>query len=350
MALLAAAGFDNLAADGASVDAILSGGDWLSSDGVLQETTAANVRTGRGSVKIPNTASGGLYYRSPADQGTLIFGMGWQSDWGAPAVKTIFWFQYNDGGGSTDQVTIGVDTNNALVVKNGDGTVLGTSAIQTITLLNHHFIEAKITAHATAGVVVVRVDRDEVLNLTGVQTIKTGEPNTVNQVRYVVSPTSTYHLDDWYCCDTNGSVNNDFLGGETRDWSLLPDGAGDATEWTVSGAAANYLAVDEEVPDEDATHNAASVAAKKDLFTLEGPLAGITTIYGVRGVVRARREEGGTGNLRIVIKLGGTELESDVLTLDTTYKNYSWIFETKPGGGGWAPADVAALQIGYKYV
>jgi hypothetical protein len=108
--------------------------------------------------------------------------------------------------------------------------------------------------------------------------------------------------------------------------------------------------VDEEVPDEDATHNAASVAAKKDLFTLKDPAAGITTIHGVRVVVRARREEGGAGDLRIVIKLSGTELESDVLTLSTTYKNYSWIFETKPGGGNWTPADVAGLQIGYKYV
>jgi hypothetical protein len=345
MAILFAADCDNLGASGANIEAELANAGFHSAGTCNQETTI--VRTGRGSIQLG--VGDRLRYRSPGDQATLGCGFGLYVDSPTAAVEELFYFEYNSGAGHTEQIIVERDTNNALVVRNGDSTLLATSAINAITLQGWHFIECKVTCHATLGEVIIRVDDDEKINVSGVDTINGAAAAICNQIKWDWVSQPKY-LDDVVVWDTTGSVNNDFLGGETRCYGLDVSGAGDSAQWTFNGAASNHEAVDEVVPNGDTDYNSSNSSGDLDLFHIDNLPAGITSVYAVQIIAQARREAGGTADIKLAAKLGGTTAYSGNINLDTTYKRKNWVMETKPGGGSYTPTDVDNLQAGYELV
>jgi len=76
MTLIFIDGFDFYGTDGADINAAMEGGMWADCNGVLQETTSANVRTGRGAIDISQNS---FYARTRvfASASTFIVGFGW---------------------------------------------------------------------------------------------------------------------------------------------------------------------------------------------------------------------------------------------------------------------------------
>lgn len=352
MTLLFIDGFDVYGANADSIGALMAGGDYLEADFCVQRTAsvaAAQVRTGRGSLALNNAASD-FRWRAPADYSTMVQGIGYYIDSGTARVEELFYFEFNTGSSHVTQVKIERDTNNALVAKNGSGTILATSSIQVLNLQAWQFIEAKVTANASAGSVVVRIDQKEVINVAGVTTITTGATVAINQVRHARN-TDVKYVDDFYVLNDAGSVNNDFLG-PIEVHTLMPNAAGSTQTWSAVGAANQWQTVDDLDPDDDTTYVVASTIGNKQFFHVSSFTSSVvvTDVFGVKVNVLARKEVAGSNSLTLMTRFSSVEASSGVKTLDTTYAIISEIFETKPDGGSWTQAAVSAMQIGVTIV
>jgi len=315
-------------------------------DGTNVKHSTTIVRTGSACIKL--VAAGHCRWRSATDMASHGWSFGYYKDSSVSEVEVLFELEYNSGAAHTVQVEVSRDTNNALVVKNGDGTTLATSAISAITLQGWHFIEVYCAADETAGQVIIRVDDVEEINVSSADTVN-GVASIVNQIRFR-RPTRNAVIDDFVPWDTTGSINNWFLGAETRCIGSDVTIAGDVQQWTVNGAASNPEAIDEAVPNGDTDYNSESTPGKLDLFEVDDLPAGVTSIYAVIVTLQARRETGGTADIKAAAKLSGTTAYGSDINLDTTHKRYNTAMETKPGGGTWVPGDFGAgnVQFGYE--
>lgn len=104
----------------------------------------------------------------------------------------------------------------------------------------------------------------------------------------------------------------------------------------------NYLNVDEETPDEDATFVANATAEYvRDLYNLEDT-SQTGTINWIKVWIRCKLQAAKTA-----IKTGGTVYLGDEIGLTTSWTDYSTQYTEKPGGGAWTfGAVLNALQAG----
>jgi hypothetical protein len=158
------------------------------------------------------------------------------------------------------------------------------------------------------------------------------------------------NIDDFYLCDTNGSVNNDFLG-DVRVETIRPSSAGSSTTWstsTVSGV--NYQMVDESITNDDTDYVYTNVLNNKDLYGMSDLSTATTgTVLGVQVNVRARKTDSGTRGIKSVAKVGASEADSiEYGTISTSWLWFWDLRENKPGGTGWTIAEVNSMEAGVK--
>ncbi len=219
-----------------------------------------------------------------------------------------------------------------------------------------NYVEVKVTISNTVGVVEIRVNGEERLALSGIDT-KTGSGgDSLDTIRFTglegISVTAGEHfrLDDVYILDTSGGApNNDYLGPVVVE-SLFPDGAGADTDWTPS-AGSNFQNVDEVTFDSDTTYNSAATATNLDLFTTDDLAMIAGTVYGVAIDNLARVTEAGEKTLICKVKSSITEGTGSNAPLVNTsvYDMVSHLFEQDPNAAAaWTPTTVNAMQIGYE--
>lgn len=246
---------------------------------------------------------------------------------------------------STIQLSLSIDAIGRLVVSNGSGTVLGTSA-PVINLNVWHYIEFQATINNTTGTYEVRVDMTNVLSGTGADT-----QNSANASANIVKLTSTQtgtHFADFYCNDATGSAPNNTFWGDTRIQPLLPSGAGATTQWTPS-AGSNFQNVDDATPDGDTTYNSSSTLNQVDTYAYSNltPTAG--TVFAVQVLTYARKDDAGTRSIAPVIRHSGTDHVGTTQSLSTSYQYHAEIHEENPGtAAAWTIAEVNAAEFGVK--
>lgn len=228
----------------------------------------------------------------------------------------------------------------------GDGTLLGESSL-VLAFGNWYYVEAKITISNAAGVFVIRVNGQTVLNLAAVDTQVTANA-TADQYRLEWSPNAAdvAYFDDWYVCDDAGVVNNDFLGDVTIR-ALLPTGAGSNTTWTPS-AGVNWQNVDEVPPTEDTDYNSSATVGQIDTYAMADlPAALAGTIKGVVASLVARKDDAGARSIREKCKSGVTTASGATQVVTTSYFTYREIRELDPNtAAAWTKAAVDAAEFG----
>lgn len=253
----------------------------------------------------------------------------------------------------TIHLTIRCELNGAITAYRGDvATLLGTSSGTNILRSGYwSYVEVKATIDDSTGAVEVKVDGTSVLNLTSQDTRNGGNAN-VSQIR-IGSHTGTgsySYADDVYVCDTTGSAPyNDYLG-DVRVVMMVPDGAGDSTQWTPS-AGANYAAVDETPGhDGDTSYVSSSTAGQDDLYTVGATPSGSSQVWAARVTATARKEGAGARDIALLVKAGTTTDASGALTIpDTTYREFSYTLLQNPDtSADWTIADLDAAQIGIR--
>ena len=250
-----------------------------------------------------------------------------------------------------DGVTLGMNVR--LTVAGELSVYRGTTLLATTVGLNlllnaWYYIEFKVTCNATTGSYELRVGEVTVLSAAGVNT-KAGSNDYHTTFVLERDAASTTYLDDMYCLDSSGSVNNDFLG-NSRVSAIYPNGDTASKAWDRSAGADNYALVDEAIVNDDTDYVESGDVGDKDLYDY-GAVSGVTTV--VRGLqinTMCRETDVTPFNLITVAKAGTTESEDVGQAVGTTnYVSKRRIVELDPDTGvAWTVSGVNAAQFGIK--
>lgn len=320
--------------------------DWwtLSTGGGTIQVQTGTVRSGSHALELTNSTSVRAIDRSlGGNYQQLVVGFALRLANSPSATRDLI--QLRDA--TTRQIELALDSSRRVVI-NRNQVAIATST-NSFNVDEWYYVELRVNIANAGGAVEVRVNGTNTgwINFSG--DTQNSANNTVSQL-FIGDATTNFSrslfLDDLYILDY--SVSGAAFLGDVRVDSLLPDGAGDSAQFTPS-AGNNWENVDEAAPDGDTTYNQSATAGHIDLFTMQD-LPSSTTIYGVATVLRARKTDAGTREVRGKLKTSGTTANGATHALGTTFGSYFSHFENDPGGGAWSDADVDGTQVGYEVV
>jgi hypothetical protein len=231
--------------------------------------------------------------------------------------------------------------------------ILGSSAPGVIPPSAWCYVEAKVFLSDTVGTVAVRVNGVQVLNLSNVDTLDNVNMTGITYIRLAyanISPSPAFAwFDDFYLCNTTGTVNNDFLG-EISVEHLRP-ASDDTAQWlgSDSNSVNNWDLVNEPGAFDGADYVASSTVGQRDLY-VPTPSTRPTSspVVGVIVNAVAMKTDAGTRTVKLECKegAGGTVRQSADLGLPTSFGEIRAIFERKGDGSQFTVADVNALRFG----
>ena len=256
-------------------------------------------------------------------------------------------------------VLLGHDNTGKIQVKkdNTNGTLLGEEVGNTFSLLNiYHYVEMKVRLDDTNGSVEVRVDGSTapVINVTGVDTKTALATDTtfgtvMLRGSFSTSVAGTGHFDDFYLCNEQGSMNNDFLG-DVVIQPLSPNGNGTTSELTGSdgNSVDNYLLVDES-PANTSDYVGSATDNLRDTYAFSNVSGTPTTIRGVAIYAFASKSDAGAKSLALVTRSGGTEAQTADEALSLTWRYFQHLYETDPTDSAvWTQTKVDNAEFGVK--
>jgi hypothetical protein len=231
-----------------------------------------------------------------------------------------------------------------------NGTVRDSVAFATAFPLEDTFYHVGVAmkADSSTGFVSVYVDGVQQLTWTG----NTGTSITgfyaTGRTNGLVGWSSVY-VDDFYVDDTVGEA--DAAPPSPRFSFLLPNGAGNYTNWTAN-TGSNYAAVDETgAPDDETTYVYATSSGVQDSYALTNTTAGVTVPAGyaidaVIPIAWARKTDAGTAStLKLGTRLSGTNAIGSAQSLTTSFGPVWERQTTDPGAGAWSEADIDSTEI-----
>ena len=252
--------------------------------------------------------------------------------------------------GTSPQITLRLSAAGILSVVRGSssGTVLG-PASSAIAVGAFTFVELKVKIDPTVGTVDLRLNGLPVLSLTSQNTRSTA--NSSWSAVYLFQPevvSSTFNsanvnidYDDLYVGDGTGAApHNGFLG-DVRIDALRPTGAGASTGWTPS-AGANWDAVNDAAPDDDATYVTAAAAGLTDTYVVQDlPVAAAP--LGVQVCLSAKKTDAGACTIApVVVGVAGPAQAPG-----TAYAYLRQVYPTNPATGlAWTEAGFNAAEFG----
>lgn len=320
---------------------------WTSADGTSYLTSVAGRNAG-GFALFGNTAAKHIS-KTLDDQATWVVGLAVKCGTFTTSPRPLISFR--DSANTVQaSVVIGTDGTVKLYRGTNDGTLLATSTYA-LPVGGWVYLEAKVYIHDTSGTFEARVNAVPVVTYSG-DTKASSTISTARTIRIFSGSTfeTLYTIDDLYICDGTGSTNNDFLG-DVRIDTLLPDGAGNYTQFTPTGSANNWENVDEVPPDDDTSYNASDTVGHKDSFTFSDLSALDATIYGVQTNLIARKDDAGERSVRALIRSSSTDATGSTQTVGDTYSDKLDIFETDPvATSAWTESSVNATEFGYEVV
>lgn len=200
-------------------------------------------------------------------------------------------------------------------------------------------------ADPTNGFFSFYVDGVQVINFTGALTGGTatiyfgGVPATGN------GWTEAW-FDDFYFDDTTGEV--DSPPPPKRFVFSMPNAAGNDTDWTPTGAASNFQAVDEAPPDNDTSYVEAAATALLDTYNLTAYSLPVHWEDTLAVIAQAwAKELNGDAEIDLHLYDGMYGVGSSKV-LTTSYAAYWDRFATRPSGGAWDAGSIDTIQMGYE--
>lgn len=346
MALLTFEGFeayDNTAQAAQSLNTSVGGSAAIST---------AQARTGARSFTTGPASTGNFFRRVfTRTNTTVIVGAAFRFSSVTPntAYRLI---HFGDTVNGIGQTGFGLNTNGNLVVGRGVAvnntsffTVLATNGAETEPTNTWVYYELKVLLDHTAnGSFTLR--RNGQVVLSGSNVITTSGSNIDVNAVTLRTDVSTNYCDDLYVCDGAGSLNNDFLG-QVRVAALRPD-ANFAVGWTPN-TGANWDAVNDTTPDDDATYVEAATTGLEDLYDVTNLPADTVAVRGVMVQYRGRLNTAGAAELRTLLRSGSTTVQGALDAQDVGYRYYSTLHETDPAtSAAWTPAAVDAVKAGVR--
>jgi len=280
---------------------------------------------------------------------------------GSPnGIASGFWFTFVDTVAGAAQVTLNFDyTNYAIRCYRGDysGTSLGISANNAWPADAFVFVEFHIKIHASAGIVNVRVNGNDVLNLTGQNTKNTAnawaDATDFALQTSVLNGTSYAWMRDVYYCDTatdSGSLPNNTFLGDVGTRTLFATGDS-SVAWTPNSGVNNYSRVNEHAMDSDTSYNSSANPGDEDQLNF-GPITNtVPLIYGLQVTIAARKDDVGSRVIKTGLKSGGTTSYGANHSVPSSYVYFTDLWVLDPNtSANWTRAAVNALAGIYNLV
>lgn len=329
-----------------------SGYKWSGAYGTstdLQANTTIYRTTQTNSKSLNILSSNSLFMAIPANQ-SIIVGFGYRTT--DLLVGEIVNF--------SNTATFGANAGGLRLVKNESGivsvgsgyssgsltTTFGSSNAGVLSINTWCYIEIKVSFHASAGAVEVKVNGESVISVTNQNTL--AGLASISGMNLSNNTSTGAYFDDLYICDTTGTVNNDFLG-PISVYTLFPSANGTTNNFSVTGAASNYLAVNSAVPD-TATYVSSSNTNDKDLYAMSDLPITPSAVQGVMVKARSQKQDNGPRNQQLLIRTSATEATSSNMTATFgSWVNTQAVFEKQADGTtAWDGAAVNAMEVGHK--
>ena len=211
-----------------------------------------------------------------------------------------------------------------------------------------YYIEAKFRSHDTLGMGVVRIDEQEVFNVSNVDTIWSIGSEITAVIFLSLPKVVDVRIDDLYIANSEGTENNDFLG-DIRVDQIRPSGAGNYTDFTPS-AGANYECVDDVTLDE-ANYVSHITLAEKDSYSYEDVPTDLddASIIGLQIKNNCQRTAQAS-NIKIdpFIRIGSTDYSQTAQNLSDAISmvNGNIIIEDPSDASAWTQAKINACEFG----
>jgi len=213
-----------------------------------------------------------------------------------------------------------------------------------------HYLEYKVYCHDSSGTVDVQLDGENILSLTGVDTLQdaTGYLGTIVLRAPRSSSSGNVHgaIDDLYILDGAAGLS-DFLG-PVKVETLRPTGDTATINWTTSSGSDHYALVDEN-PVNASDYVYSATANQEDKYTLTN-LTYLSSINGVQLGIMAQLDGPGTKQVYVTCDSNGSiDTGTEVYLADTTSLHFSRILENDPNtSNAWTSSAINALIAGIK--
>ena len=290
--------------------------------------TAAQGRNGTSCLRSNTTAGSSRAAATlPTALTDIYFAFAWRTSTLPQAGTSVIVAEIRDAGTVQDNLIL-LSDGTLQVLRNGT-TVLGTSSgFAAITNVYYHF-EWYIRIHNTLGLVQIRVNNTERMNLTGQDTQATGN-NTASEI--VLANTSATGIAGNTDFD-DVVIRNDGWSGDKQVGAYFPTGTGFTDQWSAVGATFTYQTVDETAPNSDTDYAAASTVSYLSLWTY-ATMPTSSTIDAVIPLPFAKKTDPGTATFDSDVRLGGVNYPgASKAPSDGSYQYHPDILTTSPATG-----------------
>jgi hypothetical protein len=333
MSLLFFDGFDGYDSSG---DLLTANATWFGVSGSISST----VRQGTGKSFLTNNYAHSYLQFSDQAGKTIYIGFALRKPDNININILILRSVWNT---DSAQCSVRVSDLGYLELRAGDSatsTLLATGTIE-IVANSFYYIEIGVLV-ANAGSCTIKVNGVTDINFTG-----DTQTQATNSIPYILFGNAIFYLDDLYVCNSDGSINNTYLGDVVCE--ILTPTSDSSIQWTRSTGADSYANVDEAIgAPNDADYNSALATntGYRDEYGLSNLSTTAANVYGVKVNTRAQKSDIGSANFKHGINSGGTR-QSVTITPGIGFANHQAIFETSNGAGtAWNTTTVnAALSL-----
>lgn len=244
--------------------------------------------------------------------------------------------------GATSQVCVTCETDGTLKVRRGTeaGTVLASSSSGVFTINTWHHIQLYVVVHGSAGAVELRLNGTNVASASGINTSNSGNAYASKIALYGCPGFNYGYYDDLW-------ISSVAFQGDCKVETIFPSANGTTNNFSVSGVASNYQAVDESDYNSDTDYVYDANVGDKDLYAMGNLTTTSGTVKGVRFNAVWRKDDTGTKQAAIRVRSGGTESSLTTTTLTTSYTVYSQDTTVNPVDSvAWSITTVNAMEAG----
>lgn len=250
----------------------------------------------------------------------------------------------------TNQVYVQILVDGRIAVYRGDGTQLAVSTVAILSATWYH-LGLRVKIDPAVGTVKVTLNGATVINAAGLNTRNTAV-SAATQVVFGsdINQTPAFQVGDIYIADTAGVRNNDLLG-DVRVQAVFPTGVGAYAEFgTLVGAAAQWDAVDDNPPDDDASYIGSAVAAQRSTFATGDVTPTSGTIAAAVVNHTSRKDDAGVRTVAGMCRSAAVDAAGVGVNVGDSYAIHQEIFETDPGGVAWTIASINGAEFGVKEI
>lgn len=301
--------------------------------------TTTNARGGYGKAMYLHSSAACGIYRSFTAQSTMYIGFAlYANSWGN---TNLIWTR----SGGTSTWALGISGTTLLFMRGNlfNGATTLSSMTNPMVTGTYYYLEIKSINDTSSGTLELKINGvvQTPLAFTG----NTGSTSVdilglgfQSGNSYGASP---YYYDDMYW-------DNSTYRGDCRVETLYPDSAGNSTDWTVSGAASNWDAVNDAGTPSENEYVETSTATNKDLYNLGSLVTTSGSVYAVQTNVFARKTDAGSRTMHSVLRHSTNESSGSSISLADSNLYYRDVFSNVPGGTGWTISQVNALEAGFE--